>query len=78
MSADAQRVIDVEGLHFTYPDGKKALHDLRFHVHAGETIGLVGPNGAGKTTLFLCLAGVLAPQTGSISRGARPPTPTSR
>ncbi|HZZ82593.1 MAG TPA: energy-coupling factor ABC transporter ATP-binding protein [Gemmataceae bacterium] len=59
-------MIDVEGLDFTYPDGKRALHDLRFHVQAGESVGLGGPNGAGKTTLFLCLAGVLAPQSGTM------------
>jgi len=53
-------------LQFTYPDGKRALNDLGFHVAAGETIGLVGPNGAGKTTLFLCLAGVLSAQAGTL------------
>jgi cobalt/nickel transport system ATP-binding protein len=59
-------VIDVSGLNFTYPDGKKALYDLRLQVAAGESIGLVGPNGAGKTTLFLCLAGVLSAQSGTM------------
>lgn len=59
--------IDVNGLCFSYPDGKQALRDLRFQVAAGETVGLVGPNGAGKTTLFLCLAGVLSAQSGSMS-----------
>ena len=58
--------ITVAGLSFAYPDGKQALHDLSLHVTAGETIGLVGPNGAGKTSLFLCLTGVLAPQTGTL------------
>jgi cobalt/nickel transport system ATP-binding protein len=59
-------VIDCQGLHYTYPDGKCALNDLGFHVAAGETLGLIGPNGAGKTTLFLCLAGVLSAQTGTL------------
>jgi cobalt/nickel transport system ATP-binding protein len=58
--------ISVTGLSFTYPDGKEALRDLCLQVAAGETVGLVGPNGAGKTTLFLCLAGVLSPQSGAM------------
>jgi cobalt/nickel transport system ATP-binding protein len=39
---------------------------VTFRVSPGERAGLVGPNGAGKTTLFLCLAGVLRPQSGSV------------
>jgi cobalt/nickel transport system ATP-binding protein len=54
-----EAAIVVDGLGFTYPDGKVALADISFRADAGESIGLVGPNGAGKTTLFLCLAGVL-------------------
>jgi cobalt/nickel transport system ATP-binding protein len=58
--------IDVGGVNFSYPDGKTALCDMRFQAADGESVGLVGPNGAGKTTLFLCLAGVLLPQSGTI------------
>jgi cobalt/nickel transport system ATP-binding protein len=58
--------IDIDGLYFTYPDGKRALEDLRLQVAQGETVGLIGPNGAGKTTLFLCLAGVLKAQARSL------------
>jgi molybdate transport system ATP-binding protein len=32
--------------------------DLRFHVGAGEILGVLGPNGAGKTTLLRALAGL--------------------
>ncbi|MBI3821500.1 MAG: energy-coupling factor ABC transporter ATP-binding protein [Planctomycetes bacterium] len=63
---DTQVAIEFQDLSFTYPDGKQALHDLSLQAAAGDTIGLVGPNGAGKTTLFLCLAGILAPQKGTI------------
>lgn len=37
----------------------------------GSITGLVGPNGAGKTTLLLMLAGLLAPDSGSITLDGR-------
>ncbi len=47
--------------------GVKAVHDLGFVVHSGESIGLVGPNGAGKTTLFNCVCGQLRHEEGRIT-----------
>ncbi|AZG48629.1 ABC transporter ATP-binding protein [Gordonia insulae] len=35
-------------------------------LRPGRITGLVGPNGAGKTTLLLILAGLLAPDAGSV------------
>jgi cobalt/nickel transport system ATP-binding protein len=76
---DAPLAIDVESLSFAYPDGKRALDDLRFAVAAGEAVGLVGPNGAGKTTLFLCLAGVLSAQATTLKvAGLDPRQPAER
>lgn len=37
----------------------------------GRVTGLVGPNGAGKTTLLLLLAGLLAPDAGTITLDGR-------
>jgi cobalt/nickel transport system ATP-binding protein len=79
MVSGVETHIDVKGLSFTYPDGKDALRDLQFQVAAGETVGLVGPNGAGKTTLFLCLAGVLSAQSGTMQvTGLDPRKPADR
>lgn len=46
-----------------------AVDSLSFDVKGGEIVGLLGPNGAGKSTTFLCLAGLLRPDSGMLSLG---------
>ncbi len=40
---------------------------MSFELGPGEVLGLLGPNGAGKTTTFLCLCGLLRPDSGTIA-----------
>lgn len=42
----------------------RALDDISFTVHSGQTLAVFGPNGAGKTTLLKVLAGLIQPQRG--------------
>jgi ABC-2 type transport system ATP-binding protein len=44
----------------------RAVDGLSFAVGPGEVMGLVGPNGAGKTTTLRCLAGIIAPSSGTV------------
>ena len=44
----------------------KAIDDISFKSHRGETIAFVGPSGSGKTTLMKLLVGLYRPQQGSI------------
>jgi branched-chain amino acid transport system ATP-binding protein len=46
--------------------GLTAVDRVDLDVAPGEICGIIGPNGAGKTTLFNMVAGVMAPDTGSI------------
>ncbi len=50
-----------------------AVEHADVDVAPGSVTGLIGPNGSGKTTLLLTLAGLLAPDSGSVSvAGADP------
>jgi iron complex transport system ATP-binding protein len=59
----------VSGLSFAYEGdgaGIRAVTDVTVDIARGEIIGLLGPNGSGKSTLLRLLAGLLAPQRGTV------------
>ena len=55
-----------------------ALSRVTFEAAPGRITGLIGPNGAGKTTLFRLIAGLLRPDSGSVSVGGRDPASQPR
>lgn len=62
--------IDVRSLHKKF--GKLvALDDVSFTVDDGEFFCLLGPSGAGKTTTLKSIAGLVQPDSGSVSLGGQ-------
>jgi putative ABC transport system ATP-binding protein len=62
----SQPVIEIENLAFAWKQGPQVLDVPAFRVEAGERVFLRGPSGSGKSTLLGLIAGVLAPQSGTI------------
>ncbi len=44
----------------------QAVEEISFHLHSGETLGLVGESGCGKTTVGRCILRLLEPDAGEI------------
>ncbi len=58
--------------HYIAPDGTRVdvLDVPEFSIADAEQAALVGGSGTGKTTLLHCLAGIVVPDSGSVSFGA--------
>ena len=69
--SDKERLLKVRGLCKYFPlDNKrhgkvfKAVDDVSFDVHRGQTLGIVGESGSGKTTCARTILRALAPTAG--------------
>jgi NitT/TauT family transport system ATP-binding protein len=64
--------IRLEGVRKTYRRARTehlAISEASFDVGSGELVSLVGPSGCGKTTILRMLAGLTAPDSGSLRIG---------
>ena len=67
--AAGEALVQARGVTLRYPttgDGVGLDEGVDAEIRAGEVLAITGPNGSGKTTLALLLAGLLAPDAGSV------------
>jgi peptide/nickel transport system ATP-binding protein len=72
----SSRLLDVKGLKKYFPIRRgllqktvghvKAVDDVTFFLHPGETLSLVGESGCGKTTIARCLLRAITPSAGQV------------
>ena len=74
MSEDRTRevILEAKQISYTYEDGTRALDDVSVTIRRGRKIALMGANGSGKSTFFLCLNGILRPQSGALYKDGTP------
>ncbi len=65
-----QNIIELKNICYSYHSlhGETvALKNISFGVREGEFVAIVGPSGCGKSTLLSIIAGLLAPEQGTIA-----------
>lgn len=71
MAADKEVILEARHVGFSYQSGGRSrdqsvLSDVSFSGRAGDCVAIMGRSGIGKTTLCRILAGLLAPQKGTV------------
>lgn len=66
-----QGAVEVKDISVSYGQ-KDALKHVSFSVKPGDRVAIIGPTGAGKTQLIYALAGLRAPDTGSVLYDGKP------
>jgi ATPase subunit of ABC transporter with duplicated ATPase domains len=63
-----QVVVKLNKINKSY-DGTSVLKDFSLEIHRGAKIAVIGNNGRGKSTLLKIIAGVIAPDCGTVTYG---------
>ena len=63
--------LHIDGLSASF-DGQPILSNVSFGVEEGEFVSILGPSGCGKSTILNILAGVVTPQSGTITVDGQP------
>ena len=63
-------VLDVRDVVVSF-GGNVVLDQVSIHVERGETVALLGPSGSGKSTLLRVIAGIVDPNSGTVTVDGR-------
>ena len=64
--------VAVDNIKFSYEPERFRLQIPELQIEAGARVAIVGPSGSGKTTLLRLLAGIVTPQSGTVTVGEVP------
>ena len=73
--ARTETLISVSHVSKTFPTGGESLtvlDDVSLDLRDGEVVALLGRSGSGKSTLLRCVAGLIAPSSGTVSYRGTP------
>lgn len=62
----------IQNISYTHASGEQVFDTIQCALQKGEKMALAGANGSGKSTLLKLIAGVLAPQSGTIQKDTEP------
>lgn len=63
-------VLDVRDVVVSF-GGNVVLDQVSIHVERGQTVALLGPSGSGKSTLLRVIAGIVEPNSGTVTVDGR-------
>ena len=66
LTTDANTVLFANRVEKTYPNGTRALDEVRLRIQRSDFVSLLGPSGCGKSTLLKMFAGLEAPSHGHV------------
>ncbi len=66
MESKSSMVVDLNDIHFSYPESKPLIQGFDLKLKEGEWLSIIGRSGIGKTTLLKLICHELEPNSGTL------------